>query len=155
MTKISRIRVDSRHLGFFINNFWNLVTLLENKDQVANFLKDLLTHTEMKMLAKRIQIAKMLLEGHDYRSIRNYVKVSDTTIATINNKLETGGEGLRTAIRYFKKVEKDIDEERLRITPDLKKTYSLYFLPEKILDKAGNQIKTIRKKSSVKKDISL
>lgn len=91
MTKISRIRVDSRHLGFFINNFWNLITLLENKDQVANFLKDLLTHTEMKMLAKRIQIAKMLLEGHDYRAIRGYVKVSDATIATISNKIEIGG----------------------------------------------------------------
>lgn len=155
MTKISRIKVDSRHLGFFINNFWNLITLLENKDQVASFLKDLLTHTEMKMFAKRIQIAKMLLEGYDYRAIRGYVKVSDATIATISNKIETGREGLKTAIRFLKGVEKSIEEERLRITPDLKKIYGTYFLPEKIIEKASGKIRSISKKNSVKKDIQL
>lgn len=155
MTKISRFKVDSRHLGFFINNFWNLVTLLENKDQVASFFKDLLTHTEMKMFAKRIQIAKMLLEERDYRAIRNYVKVSDTTIATISNKLEVGGEGLKTAIMYFKKVENEIEEERMRITPDLKKRYGEYFLLDKIIDKAGKQVRVHNKKQSIKKDISL
>lgn len=155
MTKISRFKVDSRHLGFFINNFWNLITLLENKEQVANFLKDLLTHTEMKMFAKRIQVAKMLMEGSDYRSIRNYVKVSDATIATINNKLENGSEGLKTAIKYFKKVEKDIEGERFRITPDLKKRYGEYFLLDKVIDKAGKQVRAHNKKQSIKKDISL
>lgn len=63
MTKLSRIKVKEEHLGLFINSLWNLITLLENKDQVKNFLKDLLTHTEMKMFAKRTQIAKMLIEG--------------------------------------------------------------------------------------------
>lgn len=155
MTKISRFKVDSRHLGFFINNFWNLVTLLENKDQVASFLKDLLTHTEMKMLAKRIQIAKMLLEGHDYRTIRGYVKVSDATIANINNKLEAGSEGLKTAIKYFKEVEKEIEDERFRIAPDLKKRYGEYFLLDKIIDSTSKQIKVRNKKRSIKKDISL
>lgn len=155
MTKISRIKVDPRHLGFFINNFWNLITLLENKDQVASFLKDLLTHTEMKMFAKRIQIAKMLLDGYDYRAIRNYVKVSDTTISTISNKLEIGGEGLKTAIAYLKKVENDIDRERMRIVPDLKKRYGEYFLLDKIIDKASKQVKGRNKKQSIKKDIPL
>lgn len=155
MTKISRIRINSRHLGFFINNFWNLITLLENKDQVASFLKDLLTHTEMKMFAKRIQIAKMLLEGHDYRAIRNYVKVSDTTIATISNKLEVGGEGLKTAIIFLKKVEGDIEKERMRIVPDLKKQYSSYFLLDRVMDGAGKKVKRFNKKNSVKKDILL
>lgn len=62
MTKISRIKINPKHLDFFLHNFWNLITLLENKDQVKNFFRDLLSHTEMKMFAKRIQIAKMLLK---------------------------------------------------------------------------------------------
>ncbi len=155
MTKISRIRINSRHLGFFINNFWNLITLLENKDQVASFLKDLLTHTEMKMFAKRIQIAKMLLEGSDYRAIRNYVKVSDATIATISNKIETGGDGLKIAITYLKKVENDIEKERMRITPDLKKQYKSYFLLDTAIDEASKRVKSFKKKKSVKRDIQL
>ena len=136
-------------------NLQEFITLLENKDQVASFLKDLLTHTEMKMLAKRIQIAKMLLEGHAYRAIRGYVKVSDATIATINNKLETGGEGLKTAMGYLKKVEDDVEKERMRIVPDLKKQYESYFLLDRIMDKAGKKVKSFKKKNSVKKDIQL
>ena len=155
MTKISRIKVDPRHLGLFLNNFWNLITLLENKDQVKDFLKDLLTHTEMKMFAKRIQIAKMLIERYNYRAIRNYVKVTDSTIARMNNTLEVGGDGLKTAIGYLQKIEKDIDKERMRISPDLKKKYSMYFLPDKIIDEVGKKVRTRSKKTSVKRDILL
>lgn len=153
MTKVSRIRLDPRHLGFFINNFWNLITLLENKDQVASFLKDLLTHTEMKMFAKRIQIAKMLLEGYDYRAIKGFVRVTDPTIAKINNKLETGAEGLKTAIYYLQKIEKEIDKERMRSIPNLKKQYLSYFMPEMVLEEIARSLKKRQKKKSVKKYI--
>lgn len=155
MTKISRIGVDPKHFGFFLNNFWNLVTLLKNKEQVRDFLKDLLTHTEMKMFAKRIQVAKMLFEGYSYQAIRNYVKVTDSTIARINNMLEVGGEGLRTAITYLQEIEKDIDKERMKIGPDLKSRYGIYFLPEKLIDEAGKRVKARNKKTSVKRDLSL
>lgn len=155
MPRVSRIRVDPKHLGFFLNNFWSIITLLENKYQVKNFLKDLLTHTEMKMLAKRIQIAKMLLGGHDYRTIRNYVKVTDPTIARISNILETGGEGLILAVKYLQKIEQEIDKERTRITPNLKKKYPLYFLPEIAAEAVNKQLKTRTKKKSAKKFLSL
>lgn len=155
MTRVSRIRLDSKHLGFFLNNFWNLITLLENKEQVKNFLKDLLTHTEMKMLAKRIQIAKMLLEGYSYRDIRNHVKVTDPTISKISNILATDGEGLKMAITYLQKIESKIEEKRMRITPNLKNKYPTYFLPERIIEGMNKNIKATNKKLSVKKDLSL
>lgn len=155
MTKVSRIRIDSKRLGVFINNFWSLITLLENKDQVAHFLKDLLTHTEMKMLAKRIQIAKMLIEGYSYQTIKGFVKVTDPTIAKINNKLEAGGEGLKTAILYLQKIEKEIDKERMRATPNLKKKYPTYFLPEIIIDEVAKHLKKSKKKHSARKYITV
>lgn len=155
MTKVSRIKVDPRHFGLFLNNFWNLITLLENKEQVKNFLKDLLTHTEMRMLAKRIQIAKMLIEGYSYRDIRNYVKVTDETISKISNKLETAGEGLKMAVQHLQKIEKEIEKERMRITPNLKKKYPMYFLPEIVINEVGKGLKARRKKKSVKQDLSL
>lgn len=155
MVKISRIRVDPKHFGFFLNNFWNLITLLENKEQVKTFLKDLLTPTEMKMLTKRIQIAKMLLEGYDYRSIRNYVKVTDPTIAKISNILAVSGDGLRVAIRYLQKIEAEIDRDRMRATPDLKKKYPTYYLPEKAIELVEKELRKRKKKSSVKEDLSL
>ncbi len=154
MTKLSRIKVDPQNLGFFINNFWSLITLLENKDQVKSFLKDVLTHTEMKMFAKRIQIAKMLLEGYSYRDIRNYVKVTDTTIGKISNILSVDGEGLKTAIGHLQKIEKEIDKERMRATPNLKKKYPMYFLPEILIEKASELSKKQKKKASVKNSIT-
>lgn len=155
MTKISRFKVDPKHLGFFINNFWSIITLLENKEQVKSFLKDLLTHTEMKMFAKRVQIAKMLLEGYDYRAIRNYVKVTDQTISRINNILETGEGGLRISVSYLQKIEEAVDKEKMRISPNLKKKYPKYFLPEIIMDEVERKIKTYHKKSSAKRNLSL
>lgn len=155
MTKISRVKLDAKHLGFFINNFWNLITLLENKDQVASFLKDLLTHTEMKMFAKRIQIAKMLMEGYNYKSIKGFVKVTDPTVAKINNKLETGAEGLKTAIFYLQKIEKEIDRKRMSSAPDLKRRYPSYFLPEIVIGEISKSLKRRRKRQSVKEHIDL
>ena len=155
MTKISRKKVDPVHLGFFINNFWNSITLLEDKNQVKSFLKDLLSHTEMKMFAKRIQIAKMLLEGHGYEVIKNQVKVTDSTIAKISNMLEIGGEGIRMAVKYLQKFEKDIEKDRFRLGPDFKKKYGMYFLPEKLIESAEKQARAYKKKQSVKKDIPL
>lgn len=155
MPRVSRIRLEPKYLGFFLNNFWGVITLLESKDQVKDFLKDLLTHTEMKMLAKRIQIAKMLLEGYDYRSIRNYVKVTDPTIARISNILEIAGDGLKTAIRELQKIEAEIDKERMRSTPNLKKKYPMYFLPELAAEALGKEIKKRKKKQSTKRELSL
>ena len=155
MTKISRIKVDAKHLGLFLNNFWNLVTLLENKDQVASFLKDLLTHTEMKMLAKRIQIAKMLLEDYSYQAIRTYVKVTDSTIARINNVLGMEGNGLKIAISYLQKIESEVDKDKMGIAPNLKNKYPTYFLPEIIVSKIGRKLKAQKKKDSIKRYIQL
>src|SRR3990172_3046744 len=98
MPKISRLAPDPRHIGIFVDNFWNAITFLENKEETKSFLRNLLTHTETKMFAKRIQIAKMLAQGYDYLTIRNCVKVTSGTIAHINNLLNTSGEGLKMIV---------------------------------------------------------
>lgn len=151
MTKLSRFQLDPKRLGFFLNSFWSLITLLEDKEQVKGFLKALLTHTEMKMLAKRIQISKMLVEGYSYSEIRKYVKVTDPTIAKISNILATDGEGLLTAINHLRKIEKATDDEMMRISPDLKKRYPIYFLPDILVEEASKKIRVRSKKASAKK----
>lgn len=154
MTKISRIRIDSNHLGLIINNFWTAVTLLEDKEQVKLFLKDLLTHTEMKMLAKRIQIAKMLMEGYDYRAIRGFTKVTDGTIANVSNKLEFG-EGLKLVVQRLKKIEKEIERERMRALPNLKRSQSSYFLLDEVVESLSKTAKKRRRRKSAKGYVSL
>ncbi len=155
MPKVSRIKIDSKHMGYYINNFWSLITHLENKEQVKIFLKDLLTHTEMKMLSKRIQIAKMLLEGYTYQEIKGYVKVTDSTISKINNILSVDGEGLKTAVKYLHKIEMDIERKMMQSGSSVKEKYPEYFLLDRLVQGAGKELKKRKKRKSAVKDLSL
>ncbi|PIR97094.1 MAG: hypothetical protein COT91_03255 [Candidatus Doudnabacteria bacterium CG10_big_fil_rev_8_21_14_0_10_41_10] len=98
MTKVSRKPFPDQKTGKFIEEFWRAVTLLETKDEVRAFSRDILTHTERQMLAKRLQIAKLLHQGADYVYIKKEVGVSDTTIGTVSRWLHEVGDGYRIAI---------------------------------------------------------
>lgn len=76
MTKVSRYS-DPKRLSHFIHRFWSAITLLEDRSEVISFLKDLFTPTEIRMFAKRLQIADMLAKGYKYEDIRNYVRITD------------------------------------------------------------------------------
>lgn len=102
------IYTDPKRLSVFIHRFWDAVTLLGDRNEVVSFFKDLLTPTEIRMLAKRLQIADMLAKGYKYEEIRNYVRVTVQTISSVNNKLNYGEDGL---IRILQKLEK-IDKKR-------------------------------------------
>ena len=69
MPRVSQIQIEAKRMAYFISNLWNTITLLENREEAVSFLKELLTQTEIRMLAKRIQIAKMLMEGYKYEDI--------------------------------------------------------------------------------------
>lgn len=98
MTKISKKPIGADDMGLFVDEFWRAVTLLESKDEVRAFFRDILTHTERQMLAKRLQIAKFLYQGLDYNAIKKKVKVSDTTIGKVSQWLQTFGDGYKLVL---------------------------------------------------------
>ena len=102
------VYTDPKRLSIFINRFWDAITLIEERNEAISFLKDLLTPTEVRMLAKRLQVADMLAKGYKYQDIQNYARVTKQTIASINNKLNFGEEGL---IKILQKLEK-IDQAK-------------------------------------------
>lgn len=99
---------DPKKLSIFIHRFWDAITLIEDRREATAFLKDLLTPTEVRMLAKRLQIADMLAKGYKYEDIKTHVRVTVQTISHINNKLNYGENGL---IKILQKLEK-IDQAR-------------------------------------------
>lgn len=105
MTKISSITVKAKRMGIFISNLWNIITLIENRNETTDFFKALLTPTEIRMMAKRVQIAKMLLKGYKYEDIRNFVRVTDSTISSVNNQLQFGNRGYIKTIERLIKIE--------------------------------------------------
>lgn len=102
------VYTDPKKLSSFIHRFWDAITLIEDRNEAISFLKELLTPTEVRMIAKRLQIADMLAKGYKYQDIQNYVRVTKQTIASISNKLNFGEEGL---INILKKLEK-IDQAK-------------------------------------------
>lgn len=152
MTKISRLTIDPKDMGLFISNFWVTITLLEDKEEVKNFLKDLLSHTEMKMLAKRLQIAKMLLSGYNYVLIKNYVKVTDQTIAKINNLIHSDSGGFEKAINLLTEYEK-VKQKKLEQNSSysLTKKYHTLAIPDEVAAGIKEEIKKHHKRQSIYK----
>lgn len=106
------------------------LVVLRKPEEMAQFLRDLLSEPEVLMLAKRLQIAEFLVEGLTYEKIRDQAKVSFGTIARVQTWLETYGEGYRTVLSRTIKTERNIQKDSFS---KLKRIYPMYYWPELLL----------------------
>lgn len=108
-------------------------------NNAAKFLRDLLSYQETEMIAKRLKIAELLLEGKTYSEIRQILKVSVGTIARVQGWLKMSGEGYRWVIQQTKN---DMNKLEGKITTNsnyshwsqLKKKYPSYYWPQLLLE---------------------
>ncbi|OGI27591.1 MAG: hypothetical protein A2359_04670 [Candidatus Moranbacteria bacterium RIFOXYB1_FULL_43_19] len=115
----------------FLGELYDMIALLKNRDEVKQFFKDLLTLSETVMVSRRLQIAKMLLEGYAYRDIQTKLKVGFTTIVSVERWLNQGFGGYREIIKRHKKQEKKFTEHEPALPfsmKHLRKKYPLHFL---------------------------
>ncbi len=123
----------------YLGEFYTMISLLRGRDEVKKFFKDLLTLSEVVMISRRIQIAKMLLEGFDYEEIRKQLKVGKTTISQVEKWLNNGFGGYQEIIKRHNKKEAKRRIESLPAPPfswqAIKKKYPLHFLLLNALDK--------------------
>jgi len=107
MTQVSKLpltkEVEERIFAVFLKTIADLKTPQEIKD----FLDDFLSPVEKIMLAKRLAIAILLGKGYDYRSVREILRVTPGTIASVNLRLKYAGVG------YKKIVEKTMREQKI------------------------------------------
>src|SRR5688572_12820954 len=61
---------------------------IKSKKTMREFLQRLLTSSEQVMLARRIDVAKYLIQGHSYKSIRRELGVGMSTIQAVHQWLE-------------------------------------------------------------------
>lgn len=73
-------------------------SLLKNLEDSSLFITDLLTKGEVRILSKRLRIAKLLLQGWQYEELSDRLKVSHSTIAKVASWLMEKGEGFRKII---------------------------------------------------------
>jgi TrpR-related protein YerC/YecD len=109
-------------------------TIVKSPTESALFIQDLLTKNETKTLAKRLRIAKLLLQGKSYEEVQTDLHTSFATIAKVGYWLERSGEGFRTVIKRLPQRAKPKHWTEYSDWDKFKRHHSLYFWPELLLE---------------------
>lgn len=140
MAKFDRIpKLNKQKRQELIISLCEALTSIRKPEEAAKFLTDLLSPQELQMLAKRLEIAKALVEGFTYEEIKSDLKVGMGTIARVNTWLNLQGEGFKLVIsrtRKRKKIYEHSDDEIYDPLSwyNIKRRYSKYYWPELLLE---------------------
>lgn len=141
------------------------ITLLSSVKEVKSFFVDLLTPTEALMLARRLKVAEMIMEGMTYNQIKEELGVGTATISKVHYWLEEGHGGYKKILSELfaekKNQEKRIGKRLKKQDPfsieSFKRKYILYFWPEELIKEIEpliiGYLKKQKKKASIKKSI--
>ena len=84
-----------------VEQLFEAVLSLENKDECFDFFEDVCTINELLSLAQRFEVAKMLREHKTYLDIAEKTGASTATISRVNRSLNYGNDGYD---RVFKRL---------------------------------------------------
>jgi TrpR-related protein YerC/YecD len=134
MANLSK-KLSKEEIGKFFYKLCLAIAEMKNVQEAADFLRDLLSLQEAEMIAKRLKIAELLIEGHTYEDINKKIKASYGTIARVQEWMKISGDGFRLAVDKTRgkeiKVENNFPMAEMNI---LKKKYPLYYWPEIVLE---------------------
>ncbi len=83
---------------------------LENKEEAYKFLEDIATIGEIKALAQRLEVARLLNEGYTYPQIAQQTGASTATISRVKKFLEYGADGYKLVLERLKKATNKTEE---------------------------------------------
>lgn len=78
---------------FHIEFLFSAILELKTMEECYKFFEDLCTVQELKALAQRIQVAKLLSEDQVYSDIVKETGASTATISRVNRSLHYGSDG--------------------------------------------------------------
>lgn len=89
------------------DQLFNAILSLKDKEQCYNFFEDICTISELKALAQRLEVARMLDEGSIYEEIVNKTGASTATISRVKRCLVYGSDGYNSVMPVIRKEKKD------------------------------------------------
>ncbi|MBQ8290499.1 MAG: hypothetical protein IJY01_06505 [Clostridia bacterium] len=87
--------------GFSIEHFDKLflaILKLKTVDECRLFFEDICTVRELDAISQRLDVARMLKAGENYRNISEHTGASTTTISRVNKCLLYGKGGYETVL---------------------------------------------------------
>jgi len=86
------------------DKLFEAILLLESKAECYSFFEDVGTVAEIKALAQRLEVAKMLDQGKTYREIHDETGASEATISRVSRSLNYGADGYQLILNRLKSL---------------------------------------------------
>ena len=86
-----------------IDQLFEAVLTLETLEDCYRFFDDLCTVGEIQSLAQRLEVARMLRQGHTYNKIESETGASTATISRVKRCLNYGNDGYQLALDRLNK----------------------------------------------------
>ncbi|HFC76791.1 MAG TPA: hypothetical protein ENJ27_01025 [Candidatus Moranbacteria bacterium] len=113
MVKVNIYSISKKERFQVVGEFFDVVAELNGKQDVIDFFIGLLTPSEALMLARRIQIAKLIMEDNNYEEIRMRLGVGLRTIQSVHKWLhKREGAYKKIMEKYLEKVKKENEMEK-------------------------------------------
>ena len=80
------------------DQLFQAILLLENEEECYQFFEDIATISELKALAQRMEVARMLKDGHIYDDIVERTGASTATISRVKRCLNYGADGYKLVL---------------------------------------------------------
>jgi TrpR-related protein YerC/YecD len=93
---------DSKIKSEDMDLFFNAILELKDLQECYNFFEDVATINEVKALAQRMHVAKLLNEKKTYTEIAIITGASTATISRVNRCLNYGSNGYSTILKRLK-----------------------------------------------------
>ena len=81
------------------------ILTLKNPEECYRFFEDICTINEIKSIAQRLQVAKMLRDGATFSAIAEDTGASTATISRVNRCLKYGADGYKIVLDRLKGAE--------------------------------------------------
>lgn len=106
MSKVKVCQIDNYERRRIVGELLDVVSGIKSRSEMFELLFRLMTPSEVIMLARRLQIAKMILEDLGYEIIQKKMHVSHRTIADVEGWLRENEQRIDLLKRRLKSIEK-------------------------------------------------
>ncbi|MFH1280987.1 MAG: Trp family transcriptional regulator [Candidatus Beckwithbacteria bacterium] len=120
--QVSKKDINKKIEDKIFRNLYQVLADLRKPSDIEMFLSDTLSKTEKTVLAKRLGIAYYLNGNKSYEQTRKELRVSSATIANVQKWMESGGEGLRLALKTIE-ADEWASEMTNKISDSVKKVF--------------------------------
>lgn len=94
---------DDRLKDELTDSLFEAILLLETKEECYRLFEDLATVAEIKALAQRLEVARMLEEDITYTKIAEVTGASSATISRVKRCLNYGADGYKMILERLEK----------------------------------------------------